>query len=214
MPRRRPTRFAFARGFALPPALALALALALAFALALALVLAGSFASVARAAGPIVARLYRNDSLHIRAFEPPPSWQPAPQANYPRILVAYSHPDGGRLTLAAQKTAAGATAEEVARQAKAGLEKQGFSDVKIAIDRDSGPTPHALLDAKLEGGRRFLKQLYVVDGGLAYVVSLVAGRVNQPEMAKDFDWSVRSLQLGSLPAADAPHLDSDGGVPR
>jgi len=160
-------------------------------------------------AAPVGARLCRNEPLRLRGFEPPVSWQPAPQANYPRIVCSYTHPDGGRLTLAAQKVAPGTAAESLAESARAGLEKQGFSDVRISVDKSEG-APRARLDAHLEGGRRFLRQLYLVDGGLGYVVTLVAGSVIEPEMSRDFDWAVRTLSIGS----EAPRVDPDGGVPR
>jgi hypothetical protein len=186
------------------------LAFALAFALALALALALTLPVATPAlAGPTTLRLCRNDSLRLRGFEPPVSWQPAPQANYPRVVCAYTHPDGGRLTLSAQKVAPGTAAESLAQGARAGLEKQGFSDVRISVDH-SESAPRARLDAHLEGGRRFLRQLYLVDGGLGYVVTLVAGSITEPEMTRDFDWALRTLSIGS----EAPKVDPDGGVPR
>ena len=158
-------------------------------------------------------RLYRNDALRIHVFEPPPAWQPAPQASYPRLLCGYTHPDGGRLTLAAQKAAPGATAESLARAAQPGFERQGFSSVQIGADQDPAredAPPRARLDAKLDTSRRFLKQVYIVDGGLGYVVSLVASNVTAPAMTRDFDWAVRSLAITS----EAPRAEPDGGVPR
>jgi hypothetical protein len=182
------------------------------FAFASAFAFAFAFAA-AFAAGPAGGRLYRNDALRIHMFEPPPAWQPAPQASYPRLLCGYTHPDGGRLTLAAQKVAPGTSAESLARAAKLGLERQGFSSVQIALERDPAhedAPPRARLDAKLDTSRRFLKQLYVVDGALGYVVSLVASNVNAPAMTRDFDWAAHSLSISS----ETPRLDPDGGVPR
>ena len=169
-------------------------------------------AAIAYAAGPGANRFYKNDALRIRGFEPPGSWQAQPQPNYPRILIAYAHPDGGRLTLSAQKVPAGTTAEAVARAAQPGLLKQGFYDITITYDRDSlrdeNASPRVNLDAKLDGGRRFLKQVYLVDGSLAYIISLAASTVNAPEMARDLDQAARSLSIGP------EHPEADGGVAR
>jgi hypothetical protein len=147
--------------------------------------------AVAAAAMPMsmTMRLYRNDAARVHSFEPPPSWQPAPQASYPRLLVSYSHPDGGRLTLTTQKIAPGTSADALAAAAAPLLLKQGFSDLKRADDNG-----RARLDARLDD-RRFLKQLYVVDGAQAWVISLVAGTINQPQMERDFESAVRSLVI-------------------
>jgi hypothetical protein len=145
--------------------------------------------AVAAAAMPSMARIYKNEAARVRSFEPPPSWQPAPQASYPRLLVSYSHPDGGRLMLTTQKIAPGTSAAALADAAAPLLMKQGCSDLKRSDDNG-----RARLDARLDD-RRFLKQVYVVDGAQAWVISLVAGAVNQPQMERDFESAVRSLVI-------------------
>lgn len=158
--------------------------------------------AVAAAAGPNGGRAYRNEAARVRSFEAPPGWQPTPQASYPRLLCSFTHGDGGRLTLVQQKVQPGTTAEALAGAAAPALSQQGYQEIK-----KSGDAERARLDAKLDGGRRFLKQLYVVDGGSAWVLSLVAPTVQEPLMARDFDAAARSLVI--VPAAGPP----DGGAP-
>ena len=152
-------------------------------------------AAVAQAA-PGGGRVYRNEAARVHSFEPPSGWQPAPQASYPRLLCAYNHADGGRLTLVQQKVAPGATAASLAAAAVPGLEKQGFYEVKQRAEADG----RARVDAKLDGGRRFLVQLYIVDGGAGWVLSLAASSIHQPQMLRDFEMAASSLAIS--PASD------------
>src|SRR4051794_18615596 len=153
------------------------------------------------AAGP--SRVYRNDALHVRAFAPPQGWELAPQSSYPRLLASYSHSEGARITLSGQRVAASATAHDLATQSKVPLEKQGFSNIRITRDGD-----RTHLDADLDGGRRFAKQVYVVSTGFGYVITLVSPLAAAAHAAADFDEAVRSLQLG---ISDGPSPDGGAG---
>lgn len=150
-------------------------------------------------------RVYRNDAVHVRAFAAPSGWELAPQSSYPRLLASYSNHEGGKLTLSGQAVAPTMTAYSLAEQARLPLEKQGFIQVRLQRDGD-----RARLDAGLEGGKRFVKQLYVVDGGVGLVVTLIAPTPSAARTAADFEEAVRSLQLGSEPAAAGP----DAGAAR
>ena len=144
-------------------------------------------------------RSYRNEAARVRSFEAPSGWTQAPQQSYPQLLTAYSHSDGGRLTLTTQKLPPGATAASLAAAAAPNLEKQGYSDLKRAADPNQ--PERARLDGKLDAGRRFLKQLYVTDGAQAWVLTLVASTVNQPLMERDFEAAARSLVIVPQEAA-------------
>jgi hypothetical protein len=154
------------------------------------------------AAGP--GRVYRNDAVRVRAFAPPQGWELAPQSSYPRLLASYSHREGARITLSAQRIAASATAWDLAAQSKVPLEKQGFSNIRITRDGD-----RTHLDADLDGGRRVAKQVYVATAGFGYVITLVSPQTAAAQAAADFDEAVRSLQLGA-PEGASP----DGGTSR
>jgi hypothetical protein len=137
------------------------------------------------------ARLYRNAAMRVRSFEPPAGWEPSPAGAYPRLLVAYTHADGGRMTLTAQRVAASTTAARLASEARGPLEKQGFTAIRMKPE--SG---RMHLEAELAGGQRVARQLYVVDEGFAYVVTLIAPLAAAPQATADFDAAVRTLSLG------------------
>ncbi len=134
-------------------------------------------------------RVYRNDAMKVRAFDPPEGWLVAPQASYPKVLALYTHDSGARLTLTAQKVAAGVTGESLAESSRATLEREGFRDIALSPGR---------IDAALSDGKRFLKQIYLVQSGFGYVVSLVgpkAPAARATRLVQDFDDAVHSLQL-------------------
>src|SRR4029079_7363241 len=110
----------------------------------------------------------RNEAMRVRAFEAPAGWELAPQSSYPRLLASYSHHEGGKLTLSAQKVPATTTSMDLAEQSRMPLEKQGFTALRVHADG-----PRARLEADRDGGKRFVKQAYLVDGGIGYVVTLI-----------------------------------------
>lgn len=156
---------------------------------ALALALAPSLAAGAGV------RTYRNEAMGVRAFEPPAGWELAPQASYPRLLASYSHREGGRLTLSAQRLPAGVTAAKLAQQARGPMEKQGYRSIKVQADGE-----RVRLEAELDGGRRVVRQLYVVAGEIGYVVTLVAPKSALAHLGGDFEEAVKSLEVGATPA--------------
>jgi hypothetical protein len=144
------------------------------------------------------ARVYRNDQARVRAFAPPAGWELAPQSSYPRLLAAYVGPEGSKLTLAGQKLArADQTAIGLAEQSRSALEKQGFAKVKVTAEGD-----RARIDAEVDGGKRFMRQLYVADGSWGYVITLIAPMASAPRTNPDFDEAVRSFQLIGQPTPE------------
>jgi hypothetical protein len=141
------------------------------------------------------ARVYHNDAMKIRGFAPPAGWELAPQSSYPRLLAYYSHAEGARLTLSAQKIAPGTTAAQLVEQSRAALERQGFAHLRATAEGE-----RERLDGDLDGGRRFLKQLYVVAGNIGYVITLISPTAAAAHMSTDFEEALRSLQLVGEPA--------------
>src|SRR5437868_5768225 len=90
-----------------------------------------ALASITAGAAGTSARSYRNEAMHVRQFEPPSGWVLAPQGSYPRLLASYSHREGGRITLSAQRVPAGTTAVQLAEMSRGPLERQGFAAVAI-----------------------------------------------------------------------------------
>lgn len=145
-------------------------------------------------------RVYRNEPMRVRSFEPPVGWQLAPQSSYPRLLASYAHREGGRLTLSAQKVQPGVSAQTLVDQSKPALSKQGFTGIRVKTDGDG-----QRLEAELDGGKRFVRQVYLVDGGIGFVITLVAPVASAAHMGADFEEAVKSLTLGLV--APPPHPD-------
>ena len=164
-----------------------------------ALVVAVVSSGVALAVG---GRTYHNDSLRIRAFEIPRGWEAAPQIGYPRVVVLATNSDGARLLLAAQRVRPGTTATRLADDARAILSRQGFANVRVAPEDED----RIRLDAT--DGRGAVRQVYVVDGDLAWIVTVYAPPSHQARALKEFDDAVRSLEIA--PAGSTPPVDGGG----
>jgi hypothetical protein len=150
--------------------------------------------------------IYRNEEKNLRAFEAPVGWELVPQASYPRLLASYSHKDGGKLTLVAQREPAGRDARALAEESRAALMRQGFQQIQLTSEGG-----RVRLDALLDGGRRFARQLYIVEGGLGYVLTMTGPMSKAMAMRRDFDEAVQSLSIG--PPESARDQDVDGGAP-
>jgi len=140
---------------------------------------------------------FRNDAMKVRAFEAPLGWEAQPVGSYARLLAAWETRDGGRMTLVAQKVQAGTSAKSLAEQSRPALERQGFRDIKLGPVPPSGDDSDRIaLDAVVEEGRRFVRQLYAVADGLGYVITMVGPIGRSPQMKRDFDEAVASLSVG------------------
>ncbi len=170
-------------------------------------VILGLLATAAVASGPN--RLYRNDGLRVRAFEAPPGWRAAPQSSYPGLLVLLNHDDGSRLTLTAQKLAGPMDAQTLALRARDALTRHGFGQWKEG--RDTRDAARARLSGSFDGGHRQLRQVYVVDHDLGYVVTLMTATSDTADRLNDFEAAAHSLIVGTT---EREHLDVDGGLPR
>jgi len=169
----------------------LATAVALvALALPLAFVSAPSRA-VAQSARADAARTYKNAELRVRAFTPPPAWELAPQASYPRVLATWTREGGARMTLSAQRVPSTTTPAALVEEARAGLTRQGFQQIRTTADGT-----RIRLEAVLDGGRRVARQLYAVEAQIAYVITVVGPGAIADRLTAELDDALRSLQLG------------------
>ena len=135
----------------------------------------------------------------IVAFEPPQGWDRAATPPSARLLATWAHREGGRLTLAADRIATGVDAAHLFDESRAALENQGWTLDRVDRNpaRPSGDSgSRVLVEASLARGRRHARQLYVVDSGFAYVVTMVASTGQEKNSARDFDAAVSSLRLG------------------
>jgi hypothetical protein len=151
----------------------------------------GLLVAPALLAAPPNNRRYQNDAMGVRLFAPPIGWDKQPQSSYPRLLAAYSHREGGRMTLAAQKVPPGTTPEKLATEARASLERQGFAQVALRPDGE-----RVRIEATLDGGKKIARQVYLVQGGIGYVITLIAPAPGTQALA-DLEETLRSLVLAS-----------------
>ena len=148
---------------------------------------------------------FHNDAMKVRGFEPPVGWDAQPVGSYARLLGAWETKDGGRLTLVAQKVAAGASARSLADESRPALARQGFRAITLSPAPPAGDeSDRLLLDASIDEGRRFVRQLYAVSGAVGYVVTMVGPAARATGMRRDFDEAAASLSVGDGGEATAP----------
>ncbi|MSP60051.1 MAG: hypothetical protein EXR72_06855 [Myxococcales bacterium] len=155
---------------------------------ACALAVAATALSAAAVAG---GRVYRKKEYRVAAFEVPRGWDSTPQIGYPSILVLATSPDGARLTLGVQRVIPGTTALGLAADARAALLRQGFGDARITPGSDE----RVRLDATFDRGGSALRQEYIVDGDLAFVVTLAVAVAKQAKAVKDYEEALGSLAI-------------------
>lgn len=179
-----------------------------------ALALAAAMAGLAGSA--LGGRVFHYDPLRIVSFELPREWQRAPQVGYPGVLMEATAADGARIVLAGQRVALGTSPLMMAADARAALIKQGFIDPRVSAVTGPGGDERARLDAGSDGGRQALRQLYVVDGDVAVVVTVVASASKQARPMREVEAAVEALEfarpeVGASTAATRTG-DADGGV--
>ena len=104
--------------------------------------------------------------------------------------LARGHAANGAVVVAAEKVAPGTMAQGLFDGSRKALEKQGWT-----IGRVDRQPNKVLVEAQLDHGKRLARQLYLVEEGFAYVVTLVAPAAQQAERTRDFDETVASLRL-------------------
>ncbi len=159
-----------------------------------------SLACAANATAAPSPRLLRAPPQRILAFDPPASWDRAPTPPSSRLLATWAHRDSGRLTIAAQQVGNQGDAGKLFDESRGSLERQGWTITRVDRPK-SGVTPRVVVDATLDKGKRVARQLYLVEGGFVYVVTLVAPEEHAAERLRDFDDAVGTLKLGD---ADKP----------
>lgn len=137
------------------------------------------------------ARLFHSAAYRIAAVDPPSGWELAPSPPSSRLLATWTHKEGARLTLAAESTAE-TNAGKLLDQAKPALAAQGWT----LKHEDRQPT-RVTIEATLDGGKRVARQLYAVEKGFAYVLTLVAPADQSTDRNHDFDDTVTTMRIGA-----------------
>jgi hypothetical protein len=101
------------------------------------------------------------------------------------------------MTLVAQKVRAGLDVHGLAAESKPALERQGFRAITIADEKPTGDDSERVrLDATVDDGHRFVRQLYAVADSIGYVLTMVGPIGRAPQMRRDFDEAATSLSVG------------------
>lgn len=143
-------------------------------------------------------RQYRNEALKVR-FEAPVGWDALGGGSYPRLLAAYEDRDGGRMTLVAQKVAVGTTARALVEESRPALERQGFRNLVVGVDKADGTRMR--VEAEIGSGHDLVRQVYAVTEGTGFVVTMVGPALRAPQLKRDFEEAASSLVLGDAPVA-------------
>jgi hypothetical protein len=150
-------------------------------------------------------RPFHSDALKVHGFEAPVGWESQPVGSYARLLAAWETKDGGRMTLVAQKVKDGASARSLADASRPALQRQGFRDIKLSpTPQPTDDSDRLMLDAVVDDGHRFVRQLYAVASGIGYVVTMVGPIARAPAMRRDFDEAASSLSVGDAPELVVP----------
>ena len=150
-------------------------------------------------------RVFRNDAAKVRGFDPPVGWEQQPTGSYARLVGSWETKDGARMTLVSQKVRDGWSARGLAEESRGSLERQGFRDIKLSpAPAASDQSDRIALDATLDDGHRFVRQLYVVSSGLGYVLTMVGPLARSPQLKRDFDEAATSLSVGDSDTASPP----------
>jgi hypothetical protein len=199
--------------------------------------------ALSAAIAPAVAggRAYRFDAYRIQAFALPRGYVAAPQLPWPGLLllavgspaaVAGAPPaagggpattDSARLVLAAQRVIVGQDAVALCADARAALLRQGFGDPRMS-ERSPGPGGElrSQLDATLDRGRQSMRQVYIVSGDVAVVLTVTAPTAAFARALREFEAALESLELSppapaaappTGPAADPPAPPTPGDRP-
>ena len=142
-------------------------------------------------------RSFHHDAMKVRGFEPPLGWDAQSLGSYARLLAAWETKTGGRLSLVAQRVKPGTGARSLADESKPALLRQGFREIKLSDAPAAGDeSDRLILDAVVDDGHRFVRQLYVTSGGIGYVVTMVGPLARATAMRHDFDEAAASLSVG------------------
>lgn len=140
-------------------------------------------------------RAFRSPPHQIVSIEPPAGWDLSASPPSTRLVASWTHRDGAKLTLVAERAAADVEAGKLFEQSRPSLERQGWT--LGAVNRQ--PT-RVLVEATLDRGKRSARQLYLVEGGFVYVLTLVAPVEQTSARARDLDETIASLRTSTSEA--------------
>jgi hypothetical protein len=131
----------------------------------------------------------------------PRNWQLTERTAYPNILLSLVRraPDG-KMMLAAERLAAGETAQGYARRTADILRSMNFEVRSPQLHSSTGAY---FVDSQGRGA--FLRQAFLVAGGIGYSLTLSApDNRTRSQLLRAFDYALRSIQILRPPPPPAP----------
>lgn len=142
-------------------------------------------------------RLVKSPPHKLQSIEPPPGWELSPSPPSSRLIATWSHREGARLTLAAEAVPNTLDAAQLFQRSRASLERQGWSIGPVTRTPGKNGVQRVVVDATLDKGKRSARQLYVVEDGFAYVLTLVSATEQTLARQREFDETVASMRIGT-----------------
>ena len=142
-------------------------------------------------------RLVKSPAHRLQSIEPPPGWELSPSPPSSRLLATWTHREGARLTLAAEQTA-GLDANQLFARSRSSLERQGWTIVKAtpSVGKTAG-SQRVAVEATLDKGKRSARQLYLIEEGFAYVLTMVNASEQTAARQRDLDETIASMRVGT-----------------
>jgi hypothetical protein len=130
----------------------------------------------------------------------PRGWELSEQRSYPGILVrGLERRGGGRLTLAAERLAPGDDLGKLVERNQRILRKLRY---RYASSTHSGGA--VLLDATTPDRKRTVRQAYLAQNGVAYVLSMASSTEAASRYLHPFDDVLRSLSFSAPSVVESP----------
>jgi hypothetical protein len=140
----------------------------------------------------------------------PRNWQLTERTAYPNILLRLVRraPDG-KMMLAAERLAAGETAQAYARRTADILRSMRFEVRSPQLHPSTGAY---FVDSQGRGA--FLRQAFLVAGGVGYSLTLSApDNRTRSQHLRAFDYALRSIQIMRSPPPPAPEKVEEPALP-
>jgi len=151
----------------------------------------------------IYGSLYRSDRYRVEMLVPK-EWTLSEDVSYPGMLVIAAHKTGARLTLSVQPLPPDVGLKDYVERNEKALRKLGYRIVGVA----ARPGGSLVLDAVAPGGKKRVRQAYLLHDQTAYILTVAATTQAMPGFLSAFDYVLSSLVFEPARPADAGPADA------
>jgi hypothetical protein len=162
------------------------------------LILAVIAFSVGETPAEIYGSLYRSDRYRVEMLVPK-EWTLSEDVAYPGMLAVAVHKTGARLTLSVQSVPHEVASKDYVDRNEKALRKLGYRIGGVA----TRPGGALVIDAAAPGGKKRVRQAYLLHDQTAYILTLAASTQAMPGFLSAFDYVLSSLVFEPARPADA-----------